>query len=150
MATLMVAAVSDGGCGIYLRQGWFLDCRVKDVVSDEDRRELIARALTMAQDTVMRDKRRALGRVIARAALDTGTKVDHELVDLRVLADLDELYVRLLRLMTIKPPHLDAVNKQLKAFVRQVGEATTEIIGGSPHGVWRNGYDRLDPRRRRR
>jgi hypothetical protein len=30
-------------------------------VSDEDRQELLARALTIAQDTAMRDKRHALG-----------------------------------------------------------------------------------------
>src|SRR5215470_12806420 len=43
----------------------------------------------------MRDMRRALGRVVSQAAKDTGTKVDNELIYLRVLADLDEPHVRL-------------------------------------------------------
>ena len=93
---------------------------VKAAVSDEDRQELLARALTIAQDTAMRDKRRALGRVVAEAARDTGTKVDKELVYLRVLDELDEPHVRLLRLMTTKPPHLEAINRQMEAAGRAV------------------------------
>jgi hypothetical protein len=91
---------------------------VKAAVSDEDRQELLARALTIAQDTAMRDKRRALGRVVAQAASDTGTKVDKQLIYLRVLDDLDEPHIRLLRLMTTKPPHQDAVNQQMEAIGR--------------------------------
>jgi hypothetical protein len=85
---------------------------VEAVVSDEEHQEILARALTIAQDTSMRDKRRALGRVVAQAASDVGTKVDRQLVYLRVIDDLDEPHVRLLRLMTTTPPHLDAVNRQ--------------------------------------
>lgn len=91
---------------------------VKAAVSDEERQELLARALTIAQDTAMRDKRRALGRVIAQAASDAGTKVDKQLVYLRALDDLDEPHIRLLRLMTTKPPHQDAVNRQMEAIGR--------------------------------
>ena len=91
---------------------------LKAAVSDEDRQELLARALTIAQDTAMRDKRRALGRVVAQAARDIGTKVDMELIYLRVLDDLDEPHIRLLRLMTTKPPHQDAVNRQMEAVGR--------------------------------
>ncbi len=58
------------------------------------------------------------GRVIAQAASDTGTKVDKELVYLRVLDDLDEPHIRLLRLMTTKPPRQDAVNRQMEAIGR--------------------------------
>jgi hypothetical protein len=76
---------------------------VKAAVSDEDRQELLARALTIAQDTAMRDKRRALGRVLAQAASDTGTKVDKQLIYLRALDDLDEPHIRLLRLMAFRP-----------------------------------------------
>ena len=57
--------------------------------TDLEHQELLARALTMAQDTAMRDKRRALGRALASAAADTGTKIDDELLFIRVLADLD-------------------------------------------------------------
>jgi hypothetical protein len=50
---------------------------------------LLARTLTIAQDSAMRDKRRALGRALANALDDTGTKVDSEIAFVRVLADLD-------------------------------------------------------------
>lgn len=76
---------------------------IKAAVSDEEHQELLARALTIAQDTAMRDKRRALGRALASAASDTGTKVDDEFVFIRVLADLDEPHIRLLRLMSTTP-----------------------------------------------
>jgi hypothetical protein len=88
---------------------------VEAAVSDEERQELLARALTIAQDTAMRDKRRALGRVVAQAAEEIGTKVDKQLIYLRVIDDLDEPHIRLLRLMTTKPPHQDAVNRQREA-----------------------------------
>jgi hypothetical protein len=89
---------------------------VEVAVSDEERQELLARALSIAQDTSMRDKRRALGRVIAQAARDTGTKVDIQLIYLRVIDDLDEPHIRLLRLMATRPPHQDAVNQQREAI----------------------------------
>jgi hypothetical protein len=73
---------------------------IKAALSDEWHQELLARALTIAQDTAMRDKRRALGRALAAAASDTGTRVDEELQFIRVLADLDEPHIRLLRLMS--------------------------------------------------
>jgi len=92
---------------------------VQAAVSDEQHQELLARALTIAQDTAMRDKRRALGRVLASAATETGTKVDDELLFIRVLADLDPPHIRCLRIMATQPPHLDAVNRQRLA----VGEA---------------------------
>lgn len=53
---------------------------VEAAVSDEEHQELLARTLTIAQDTAMRDKRRALGRALAAAAGDVGTKVDDELL----------------------------------------------------------------------
>jgi hypothetical protein len=76
---------------------------INAAVSDEDHQELLARALSIAQDTAMRDKRRALGRALASAASDIGTKVDEELLFIRVVADLDEPHVRLLRLMNTAP-----------------------------------------------
>jgi hypothetical protein len=88
---------------------------LRAAVSDEERQELLARALMIAQDTALRDKRRALGRALAAAASDTGTKVDTQMLFIRVLADLDEPHVRLLRLMSTAPPHLDAVNRQMQA-----------------------------------
>jgi hypothetical protein len=45
-------------------------------------------------------------------------EVDDELLFIRVLADLDEPHIRLLRLMSTAPPHLDAVNRQMQAVGR--------------------------------
>jgi hypothetical protein len=81
---------------------------IEAALSDAEHQELLARALTIAQDTAMRDKRRALGRALASAVSETGTKVDDELVFIRVLADLDEAHIRVLRIMTTVPDHLSA------------------------------------------
>lgn len=64
----------------------------------------------------MRDKRRALGRVLASAADETGTKVDDEMLFIRVLADLYPPHIRCLRIMATEPPHLDAINRQRQAI----------------------------------
>jgi hypothetical protein len=77
---------------------------LKATVSDEGHQELLARALTITQDTAMREKLRALGRAIAAAASDTGTKVDTELRFIRIIADLDEPHIRLLKLLSTEPP----------------------------------------------
>jgi hypothetical protein len=61
----------------------------------------------------MRDKRRALGWALAAAASDTGTKVDPEMLFVRVLADLDEPHIRLLCLLSTVPLHL--VERDLEA-----------------------------------
>jgi hypothetical protein len=79
---------------------------VQKLVNDEQHQELLARVLAVAQDTAMRDKRRALGRVLAYAADETGTKVDNQLAVARVIADLDPVHVRLLRIMSMTPTHL--------------------------------------------
>jgi len=107
---------------------------VKAAVRDERHQELLARALTIAQDTAMRDKRRALGRVLASAADETGTKVDDEMLFIRVLADLDPPHIRCLRIMATQPPQLDAINRQRLA----VGEPAvrqwhpSDIAGQDP------------------
>ena len=69
---------------------------INAAIRDDEHRELLARALITGQDAAMRDKRRALGRTLASAASDIGTKVDDELLFIRVLADLDEPHIRLL------------------------------------------------------
>lgn len=80
---------------------------VEATVADDEHQELLARTLTVAQDTAWHDKRRALGRALASAASDTGTRVDEELLYIRVLADLDEPHIRLLRLLSTVPEHLE-------------------------------------------
>src|ERR1700733_14353291 len=52
---------------------------IEGAVSNPGRLYLLARALTIAQDTAMRDKRRALGRALASAVAETGTTVDDKL-----------------------------------------------------------------------
>ncbi len=88
--------------------------RIVDAAQTSDEyQELLIRALTMAQETSMRDKRRALGRSLANAVEDTGTKVDEELYFLRVLASIDPVHVRVLKILSRRPPHLDPVAEQM-------------------------------------
>ena len=79
---------------------------IQKLVAEEEHQELLARVLTVAQDSAMRDKRRALGRILANAADETGTMVDMQFLHARVIADLDPVHVRLLRLMSSTPQHL--------------------------------------------
>lgn len=81
-------------------------------LSDEEHQELLARALTIAQDTASRDKRRALGRALAAAASDTGTKVNRELLLIRILADLDEPHIRCLRIVGVPRRLSDAQQRE--------------------------------------
>ncbi|MBA2892352.1 hypothetical protein [Nonomuraea soli] len=71
--------------------------------SDDAYQELLARTLTIAQDSAMRDKRRALGRALANALDDMGTRVDSEIAFVRTLADLDPVHIRLLKIMSSRP-----------------------------------------------
>lgn len=89
---------------------------VEDAVSNPEHQELLARALTIAQDTAMRDKRRALGRALASAVAETGTTVDDELAFIRTLADLDPPDIRVLRLTNTVPEHLRARGYEAKQW----------------------------------
>ena len=71
--------------------------------SDEAFQELLTRALNIAGDTSMRDKRRALSRALANALNDVGTKVDNEIAFTRMLDDLDPVHIRVLRIMVARP-----------------------------------------------
>ncbi|HEX5204201.1 MAG TPA: hypothetical protein VFW27_30095 [Actinoplanes sp.] len=79
---------------------------IEKLVADEEHEELLVRVLGIAQDSAMREKRRALGRILANAADETGTKVDAQFANARVIADLDPVHVRLLRILSLTPPHL--------------------------------------------
>jgi hypothetical protein len=63
----------------------------------------------------MRDKRRALGRALANALDDIGTKVDDEIAFVRMLADLDPVHIRVLKIMSSRPEHLDQVARRMNA-----------------------------------
>jgi hypothetical protein len=65
-------------------------------VANERRQELLARTLTIAQDTALRDKRRALGRALAAGVGGDDAKIDEELLFIRAIADMDTPHIRLL------------------------------------------------------
>jgi hypothetical protein len=68
-------------------------------VADERRQELLARTLVIAQDTALRDKRRALGRALAAGIGGDDAKIDEELLFVRAVADIDTPHIRLLSLI---------------------------------------------------
>jgi hypothetical protein len=72
---------------------------VQRAVSDERGAELLARTLTVAQDTALRDKVRALGRALAAGIAGGDVKIDDELLFIRAVADIDTPHIRLLARM---------------------------------------------------
>jgi hypothetical protein len=73
-----------GTAGIPLKE--FIDRGV----ADDRRHELFARTLTIAQDTALRNKRRALGRALAAGVMGDDARIDEELLFIRAVADIDE------------------------------------------------------------
>jgi len=73
-------------------------------VSDDRSHELLAKALGIAQDTALRDKRRALGRALAAGVGGDEAVVDAELLFIRAVADLDSPHIRLLALVASDRP----------------------------------------------
>jgi hypothetical protein len=65
-------------------------------VADDRRHELLTRALSIAQDTALREKRRALGRALAAGVMGDDARIDEELLFMRAVGDLDEMHIRLL------------------------------------------------------
>ena len=84
---------------------------IDSALSDERRQELLARTLFIAQDAALRDKRRALGRALA-SGVTNANRFDRELVFIRVLNDLDEPHIDLLRRMQAE---------SLEIFVADIG-----------------------------
>ncbi len=76
---------------------------------------MLARTLSIAQDSAIRDERRALGRALANALDETGTRVDSEIAFVRMLADLDPVHIRVLKIMSRRPAHLDQVAIRMNA-----------------------------------
>ena len=58
----------------------------------------------IAQDTALRDKRRALGRALAAGIEGDDAKIDDELLFIRAIADIDTPHIRLLALMAKNSP----------------------------------------------
>jgi len=90
---------------------------IEQALSSPERQELLARVLLIAQDTAMRDKRRALGRALASAIADNGTLVDEELVFIRIIDDLDPFHIRLMRLMTGRPARLASLQADARPWM---------------------------------
>ncbi len=65
-------------------------------VADDRRHELFTRALSIAQDTALRDKRRALGRALAAGVMGDEARIDEELLFVRAVDGIDEMHIRLL------------------------------------------------------
>jgi hypothetical protein len=73
--------------------------------ADDDRKhELLARGLGLAEDTALRQKRRALGRAIAAGLESDGARIDDELMFIRAVADLDTPHIQLLTYMANTQP----------------------------------------------
>lgn len=77
---------------------------IDKAVSDDRRHELFARTLAIAQDTALREKRRALGRALANGVMNDEATIDMELLFISAIADLDETHIRVLARIPVVPP----------------------------------------------
>jgi hypothetical protein len=91
-------------------------------VADDRRHELFGRTLTVAQDTALRNKRRALGRALAAGVMGDDARIDEELLFIRAIADIDEMHIRLLAQM-VKPPDMPPGWSALKVVEADPGLA---------------------------
>lgn len=121
---------------------------VQEAVSDERRGELLARTLTIAQDTALRDKRRALGRALAAGIKGDDAKIDEELLFIRAVADIDTPHIKLLSLMAAQyiPPGKDSGSvfhsgwslPKITARAPELGEAVPALLSTlESHGLVR-------------
>jgi hypothetical protein len=76
---------------------------IDKAVADDHRHELFARTLIVAQDTALRNKRRALGRALAAGIMGDDARIDEELLFIRAVEDIDEMHIRLLDRMATTP-----------------------------------------------
>ena len=77
---------------------------IERALLDDAHSELLVRALTAAQDTALREKRRALGRALADGVCGEST-VDDELLFIRAIEDLDAPHIAVLRIISLEPPN---------------------------------------------
>jgi len=71
-----------------------------EATADDRRQELFTRTMTIAQDTALREKRRALGRALAAGVMGNDDQINEELLFIRAVGDIDEVHIRMLNLMT--------------------------------------------------
>jgi hypothetical protein len=96
---MLNAALEDSGLSLEE----FLDL----AVSDDKRQELLARALTIAQDAALRARRRGLGRSLSAGITGDDAKINEEHLFMRAVADVDEAHLRLLGHMAHPVPGSD-------------------------------------------
>lgn len=115
-------------------------------VADDRRHELLARALGIAQDAALRDKRRALGRALAAGIAGDDARIDDELLFIRAVADIDAPHIRLLALISDDQPFPGRLSGSvfhggwslgtIAARDRGFGEALPALIGTlESHGL---------------
>jgi hypothetical protein len=68
-------------------------------VADDERQELLVRALIVAQDAAWQNKRSALGRAIANGVTGDDARLDEEMRFIRTVADLQKTDVHVLGLV---------------------------------------------------
>jgi hypothetical protein len=109
-AGTVVDAAEASGCSVEELLG--------QAVSDDRRQELLSRALGDAEDTALRDKRRALGRALAAGIEGDDARVDDELLFTRAVADVDVPHIKLLKVLSADQPF------------------PGQLSGGVLHGGW--------------
>jgi hypothetical protein len=77
---------------------------LQQAVADDRRHELLSRALGIAQDAALRDKRRALGRALAAGIEGDDARIDDELLFIRAVADVDVPHIKLLKILSEDQP----------------------------------------------
>jgi hypothetical protein len=77
---------------------------IDKAVSDDRRHELFARTLAIAQDTALREKRRALVRALANGIMNDEATIDTELLFISAIAYLDDIHIRVLARIPVLPP----------------------------------------------
>jgi hypothetical protein len=97
-------------------------------VADDHRHELFTRAMSIAQDTALRVKRRALGRALAVGVMGDDAQIDEELLFMRAVEDIDEMHIRLLaRMADTYPPDIGP-----GWSTRNIAEADPGLANGAP------------------
>lgn len=77
---------------------------IDHATADDRRIELLTRTLVIAQDTALRQKRRALGRALAAGVTGDDAQIDDELLFIRAVSDLDAPHIKMLDKMADGPP----------------------------------------------
>jgi len=98
-------------------------------VSDDRRQELFARTLTVAQDTALRNKRRALGEALAAGVAGDDARIDEELLFIRAVADIDTMHIRLLALLQRPTGHQEWSYQEILEADPGLAPAARALLG---------------------